>query len=365
MSDVSLADLRTQSAAAEPAVKALTLAVTGLGGGLSTMARGARDATGALAAYGAAQQSLLQTAGALSKAQLDAGVAARRQADNVVYLDTAHRQAAASATGAATAVKTVGGEAKVSASEIAKLASTTVDLVSGLASGTQPLATTLKQVIELAGGLGDAFAKLEIGDAFQKAKSQGLGFSEVMKGVGVQLGLLQVIAPAAAAEVGALAAANTAGTATAVTATTAVAAEAAANTAVATSAMAAAGAEAVLAEGEIAAAGAAGVATTAASTLAAANVAVAETATAAAVAESVALTPLAAAFAAIAAVAAAAAAGFGLFHHELSKGYPKDITEGMNLTEEQLARVKDKAVTFGDTFMATLTVVGRHIMAGP
>lgn len=61
----------------------------------------------------------------------------------------------------------------------------------------------------------------------------------------------------------------------------------------------------------------------------------------------------------------AVAAGFGLLHRELSKGYPKDITDGMNLTEEQLERVKTKTVSFGDTVQATFIVIGRHIMDGP
>lgn len=61
----------------------------------------------------------------------------------------------------------------------------------------------------------------------------------------------------------------------------------------------------------------------------------------------------------------ALAAGFGLFHRQLSKGYPKDITDGMNLTEEQLDRVKSKTVTFGDTFVATFVVIGKRIMDSP
>ena len=67
----------------------------------------------------------------------------------------------------------------------------------------------------------------------------------------------------------------------------------------------------------------------------------------------------------VAAVIGTIAAGFGLLHRELSKGYPKDITDGLGLTAEQLDRVKSRTVTFGDTVMATFTVIGRHIMAGP
>jgi hypothetical protein len=106
-------------------------------------------------------------------------------------------------------------------------------------------------------------------------------------------------------------------------------------------------------------------ATIAETALATANTAAAETATAAAAAETMALAPLGAALAIIAAVLAPVVAGFALFNRELSKGYPDDITKGLGLTEAQLARVKDKTVTFGDTFMATFTVIGRHIMSGP
>lgn len=67
----------------------------------------------------------------------------------------------------------------------------------------------------------------------------------------------------------------------------------------------------------------------------------------------------------VAAAAAVASAGFGLLHRELGKSYPDDITVGLGLTEEQLRRVEDRTVTFGDTFMATMTVIGRHIMDGP
>lgn len=67
----------------------------------------------------------------------------------------------------------------------------------------------------------------------------------------------------------------------------------------------------------------------------------------------------------VAAAAGSVAAGFGLMHRQLSDAFPDDITKGLNLTEEQLDRVKTKSVTFGDTVMATFTVVGRHIMHGP
>lgn len=67
----------------------------------------------------------------------------------------------------------------------------------------------------------------------------------------------------------------------------------------------------------------------------------------------------------VAAAIGAVAVGFGLLNRELQKGIPDDITRGLGLTEEQLDRVKDKSVTFGDTVAATFTVIGRHIMDGP
>lgn len=64
-------------------------------------------------------------------------------------------------------------------------------------------------------------------------------------------------------------------------------------------------------------------------------------------------------------IVGAAAGAFGLFHRELSKGFPDDITEGMNLTEEQLERVESRTVTFGDTFASVFTVLGQRIMDSP
>jgi hypothetical protein len=75
--------------------------------------------------------------------------------------------------------------------------------------------------------------------------------------------------------------------------------------------------------------------------------------------------PLVVPLAAVATVVGTVAAGFGLFHRELSKGYPDDITKGMGLTAEQLERVEHKTVTFGDTFTATFQEIGAMIMNGP
>lgn len=65
---------------------------------------------------------------------------------------------------------------------------------------------------------------------------------------------------------------------------------------------------------------------------------------------------------AVAAAAGVVAGGFALLDRQLRKDYPKNITDGMKLTEEQLDRVKSKTVTFGDTIAATFVVIGRKIM---
>ncbi len=63
----------------------------------------------------------------------------------------------------------------------------------------------------------------------------------------------------------------------------------------------------------------------------------------------------------IAAAGAAAFYGaFGLLHASLQKGIPPDLTKGMNLTAEQMQRLKEKGtdltVTFNDTVQATFEV---------
>jgi hypothetical protein len=61
----------------------------------------------------------------------------------------------------------------------------------------------------------------------------------------------------------------------------------------------------------------------------------------------------------------AVAIGFGLLHRELAKGYPDDITDGLGLTADQLDRVKDRTVTMGDTWAATIDVMGKYLTQGP
>jgi len=56
---------------------------------------------------------------------------------------------------------------------------------------------------------------------------------------------------------------------------------------------------------------------------------------------------------------------FALFHRELSKGVPDDLTKGLGLTEKQLEKVTSKTVTMADTFQATFEIIGENIMNGP
>lgn len=209
----------------------------------------------------------------------------------------------------------------------------------------------------------------QIADAFATAKTQGLGFKDLLKQLGIALGIIRVVNPQVAASNALLAASNEA---VAATATMATAAETGLTGATAGAGVAAQATTA--ANAQLAASNAA----TSASSLKAAQ-GLTKTGTAAATAgtalgggtaagataATTALAPLGIALAAIVAALAVVTVGFALFHRELSKGYPKDITDGLNLTEEQLERVKTKTVTFGDTVMATFTVVGRHIMEGP
>lgn len=77
------------------------------------------------------------------------------------------------------------------------------------------------------------------------------------------------------------------------------------------------------------------------------------------------LSPFLVALAPIALAVGAVAGGFALFHRELSKQYPTNITDGLDLTDKQLEKVKHTTVTFGDTLSATFKVVGERIMNGP
>lgn len=77
-----------------------------------------------------------------------------------------------------------------------------------------------------------------------------------------------------------------------------------------------------------------------------------------------ALAPFLPFLAAATAVAAVLGGGF-LLGARNAHAATGDLTKGLGLTADQLEKVKQKSVTFGDTFMAMITVIGRHLMKGP
>lgn len=207
----------------------------------------------------------------------------------------------------------------------------------------------------------------QIADAFQMAKTQGLGFNDVIKGLAASAGLLAISVPPAVAQAASLAVAEQAAAAAAVE--VAVANRAAAATAVtsatANQALATTAAEAAAAETALAVATGRQVvaneaASVAAAQLAAANVVVAETATAAAAAETAALTPLAALLAGIAVTLALVFGSAALAARGLNKDN-KDLADSLGLTQKQLDQLEKKGVntgvTIGDVFKGTFNYI--------
>lgn len=107
--------------------------------------------------------------------------------------------------------------------------------------------------------------------------------------------------------------------------------------------------------------------------LSASNLTLAETATTAAAAEAVALAPLAPILITIAAAAAlvagAFAGAFALATHEINKGgeSAEELQKRLGLTDAEMKKLKESgeslSVTMGDTFSATLEVVGETLTA--
>ena len=181
----------------------------------------------------------------------------------------------------------------------------------------------------------------QIADAFQTAKTQGLGFSATLRGMAVSMGLLKASIPPALAETLALATAQQ------------TEAAAALDVAVANRAKMAGTAQAAEADGAAA---------IAANALAAANERVAVTAAEAAAAETVALAPLAVILGGLVATAGTIFVGAALAARSLNKDIG-DLTTGLGLTAKQMEHLKDKGVntgvTIGDVFKGTF-----HYIAG-
>lgn len=78
------------------------------------------------------------------------------------------------------------------------------------------------------------------------------------------------------------------------------------------------------------------------------------------------LAPLLVPLAAVAAAAGVAAGAFGLFHRSMSDDAGGDLSKSLNLTKEQLDRLKESgvstSVTIGDTFKATFQEIGANIV---
>jgi hypothetical protein len=174
-------------------------------------------------------------------------------------------------------------------------------------------------------------------------KTSRLGFRDIGRQLLVSVGILQVVetetASAATSQV-ALNAAQRAGVGTA-------------------SAVATANQGAAVAAGELA------VANGAAATSARGAGGAMAGAGAAGGAASVGIGALGAVLIPLVAAAGLATGAFALFHREMARGYPDDITDGMQLTKEQLLEVESRTVSMGDTFMSVLDVVGGYIMDGP
>ncbi|MBI5940655.1 MAG: phage tail length tape measure family protein, partial [Caulobacterales bacterium] len=204
----------------------------------------------------------------------------------------------------------------------------------------------------------------QIADIFSTAGQRGMGFKSVIVDVGKQMGILTTVNAGAAASseiaAGAHAAQAVAAQAAAVAeGELAVAANAAATAQ--TRLAAASGAAALGAEGAAVAAG----------TAAAANVAMGETAVAAAAAEAVALAPVAAIILAIAAGVAVVtglfAVGFAVGAQQINKTSESadQLQKRLGLTSDQMKKLAkdgvDTSVTMGDTFGATLEVIGEKL----
>ncbi|WP_293826012.1 phage tail length tape measure family protein [uncultured Brevundimonas sp.] len=78
------------------------------------------------------------------------------------------------------------------------------------------------------------------------------------------------------------------------------------------------------------------------------------------------LAPLLVPLAAVGIAAGAAAGAFGLFHRSMSDDAAGDLSKSLNLTKEQLDRLKESgvstSVTIGDTFKATFQEIGANIV---
>lgn len=279
--------IATKSAGAERAADGMAASNKRAGGAIAQMVASIEKAVAEMAAIQRAQMGVVGSSDQVAKATN------RVAAEQEALIRTTQRLNAAhgSAVGSSKALTQAGLNMSRQFADIGVTA----------AMGMNPLMILIQQGPQIA-------------DVFAQAKTQGLGFSDIVKGLAIQLGLLRV---------------------TSVAATTGVVGVTAANTAAAASSLASA---------------------TAAGTAATANVVMAETAVAAATAQRVALAPLAIVLAGIAAAAAAIGGVFALSARQINEEN-KGLINSMGLTKDQLEDVKNKTVTMGDVAVGTFNGV--------
>lgn len=333
------------------ALQSATPAATGASNAVEEMARRVATLKASTDPFGAAQDRvnaelsearMLYEAGAMSATDYERAITVL----NARNVDFAAKQARTNALLAGTA-----RGAKLTASEALNLSRQFADIGVTAAMGMNPLMILIQQGPQIADIM----------------KTSGLGVKDLFVQLGLMVGVLkevEVAQGAAATAATVMAAANAEGAAASTANAVAQGRTATTNAAVAGSATAAAAAEEALALATGQAAAGSAAAAGAATAVVAGNEAIAASATTAATAQAVALAPLGAILLAIAAAVGVVTAAFGVLSHEVSKDVG-DVTKNMGLTEKQLDRIKDKgistSVTFGDTFMATFTVIGRHI----
>lgn len=247
-------------------------------------------------------------------------IGANEYAQGMSVLET-RLEAAVGAQNALTAAQMRGSKAAgFTAAETLNLSRQFADIGVSAAMGMNPLMILIQQGPQIA-------------DIFGTSAARGNTFAGSMVAVGKQLGLVT-------------------GTTTAAAAATLAQAEAA---------NLAAQAELRLATANFSAAGGAEAAAAAAAQAAVANTAMAEAATAAAAAETAALAPLALIIGAVVAGLAIMGAGFAVAAHEMNEGGESadQLQKRLGLTDEQMKKVGNSAITMGDVIIGSAKVTGQ------
>lgn len=312
----------TATAALGAEARAAMAGLTGISGAIADFDTRASRLKASVDPLGAAMDRVnaeMREADALYKV---GAIGAAEYAQGMAVLET-RLEAAVGAQNALSAAQMRGAKmAGLTAAESLNLSRQMADVGVSLAMGMNPLMVLIQQGPQVADIMGTAAAR-------------GVGWSAALTVLGKQLGLV----------------------------TTVTSASAAANLAQAETAHAAALAELELATANVAAAGGAEAAAAAAAQAAVANTAMAEAATAAAAAETVALSPLLLIIGAVVAGLAIMGAGFAVAAHEMNEGGESadQLQKRLGLTDEQMKKVGNTAITMGDTIVGTATVAGRDL----